>query len=218
MNIIVCIKQVPDTTKVEVDPVTGVLKRNGIDSKMNPYDLYALETALRIKEQLGGSITVISMGPPQAEAVIRESYSLGTDAGILLTDRAFAERNRQEFTANVSHELKSPLQSIIGSAELLETGLVKEEVKGKFIGNIRKEASRLVSLINDIIRLSQLDERGEVATEAVELMSVANEVVEVLSTAAAKKNVSLTQSIEAYNVQSFLYQVMLFLQSFVTGK
>lgn len=90
MNIIVCIKQVPDTTKVEVDPVTGVLKRNGIDSKMNPYDLYALETALRIKEELGGSITVISMGPPQAEAVIRESYSLGTDAGILLTDRAFA--------------------------------------------------------------------------------------------------------------------------------
>ena len=61
MNIIVCIKQVPDTTKVEVDPVTGVLKRNGIDSKMNPYDLYALETALRIKEQLGGSITVITV-------------------------------------------------------------------------------------------------------------------------------------------------------------
>lgn len=90
MNIIVCIKQVPDTNKVEVDPVTGVLKRNGVDSKMNPYDLYAIETALRIKEQKGGKVTVISMGPPQAEAVIRESYSLGTDAGILLTDRAFA--------------------------------------------------------------------------------------------------------------------------------
>ena len=90
MNIIVCIKQVPDTNKVEVDPVTGVLKRNGVDSKMNPYDLYAIETALRIKEEKGGTVTVITMGPPQAEAVIRESYSLGTDAGMLLTDRAFA--------------------------------------------------------------------------------------------------------------------------------
>ena len=90
MNIIVCIKQVPDTNKVEVDPVTGVLKRNGVESKMNPYDLYAIETALRIKEEKGGTVTVLTMGPPQAEAVIRESYSLGTDAGVLLTDRAFA--------------------------------------------------------------------------------------------------------------------------------
>lgn len=90
MNIMVCIKQVPDTNKVEVDPVTGVLKRNGIESKMNPYDLYAIETALRLKEQMGGSVSVITMGPPQAKAVIREAYSLGADSGVLLTDRAFA--------------------------------------------------------------------------------------------------------------------------------
>ncbi|MBP3362032.1 MAG: electron transfer flavoprotein subunit beta/FixA family protein [Clostridia bacterium] len=90
MRITVCIKQVPDTNKVEVDPVTGVLKRSGVDSKMNPYDLYAVETAMRLKEQSGGSVCVITMGPPQAEAVIKEAYSLGADTGVLLTDRAFA--------------------------------------------------------------------------------------------------------------------------------
>ncbi|NMS92044.1 electron transfer flavoprotein subunit beta, partial [Clostridioides difficile] len=69
MNTIVCIKQVPGTSKVEVDEKTGVLKRDGIDTKMNPYDLYALETAFNIKEKKGGSISVISMGPPQAMEV-----------------------------------------------------------------------------------------------------------------------------------------------------
>lgn len=89
MNIIVCIKQVPASSKVEVDPVTGVLKRGGVDSKMNPYDLYALETALRLRESEGGTVSVISMGPPQAETVIREAYSMGADKGILLSDRRF---------------------------------------------------------------------------------------------------------------------------------
>lgn len=90
MNIIVCIKQVPGTTSVEVDPLTGVLKRDGIESKMNPYDLFALESALRIKEEHGGIISSISMGPPQAEEVILESYYMGVDQGYLLTDRKFA--------------------------------------------------------------------------------------------------------------------------------
>lgn len=73
MKILVCIKQVPESNKVEVDPVTGVLKRDGAASKMNPYDLYALETAFRIREQTGGTVQVISMGPPQAKQVIREA-------------------------------------------------------------------------------------------------------------------------------------------------
>lgn len=90
MNIIVCIKQVPGTNKVEVDPVTGVLKRDGADTKMNPYDLYAVETALRLKEQYGGKISVISMGPPAAESVIKEAFAMGADEGFLLTDRKFA--------------------------------------------------------------------------------------------------------------------------------
>ncbi|TDT51950.1 electron transfer flavoprotein subunit beta/FixA family protein [Fonticella tunisiensis] len=90
MEILVCIKQVPGTTKVEVDPVTGVLKRDGVDSKMNPYDLYAIETALRIREQRGGRVSVITMGPPQASVVIKEAYMMGVDDGILLSDRRFA--------------------------------------------------------------------------------------------------------------------------------
>jgi electron transfer flavoprotein beta subunit len=89
MDILVCIKQVPGTSKVEIDPVTGVLKRNGVNSKMNPYDLFALETALRIRAKKGGSIKVISMGPPQASDVIKEAYMMGADEGTLLTDRKF---------------------------------------------------------------------------------------------------------------------------------
>ena len=89
MEILVCIKQVPGTSKVEVDPVTGVLKRDGIDSKMNPYDLYALETALKMKEQQGGLIKVISMGPSQAKDVIKEAYMMGADEGVLVSDRKF---------------------------------------------------------------------------------------------------------------------------------
>ena len=89
MNIIVCIKQVPGTTQVEIDPETGVLKRDGVESKMNPYDLYALETALRIKESYGAEITVITMGPPQSQEVIREAFMMGVDHGFLLSDRRF---------------------------------------------------------------------------------------------------------------------------------
>lgn len=90
MEIIVCIKQVPGTTQVEVDEQTGVLKRDGVASKMNPYDLYAIETAVRLKSEYGGSIHSISMGPPQASRVIKESYMMGVDKGTLLSDRSFA--------------------------------------------------------------------------------------------------------------------------------
>jgi electron transfer flavoprotein beta subunit len=89
MNILVCIKQVPGTSKVEVDPITGVLKRDGIDSKMNPYDLFALETALKIKEKIGGVVKVLSMGPNQALSVIKEAFTMGADEGTLLSDRKF---------------------------------------------------------------------------------------------------------------------------------
>ena len=128
-----------------------------------------------------------------------------------ITEKAFAERNRQEFTANVTHELKTPLQSIIGSAELLENGLVKSEDTGRFIGNIRKEAARLVNLINDIIRLSQLDENHEPVTETVNLREVANEVVEVLLVVAMKKDVSLEIKGDAcviYGVRKYIYEII----------
>lgn len=90
MKILVCVKQVPGSSNVEVDPVTGVLKRNGIQSKMNPYDLYALELAFSLTEKYGGSVKTITMGPPQAKAIIEESVCMGAEGGTVLSDRRFA--------------------------------------------------------------------------------------------------------------------------------
>jgi len=108
-----------------------------------------------------------------------------------VTEQVNAEKHRQEFTANVSHELKTPLQSIIGSAELMENGIVKAEDVPRFVGHIRKEASRLVFLIDDIIRLSQLDEGAEMPLEDVSLRVLSEEVCEALADAAKLKDVSL---------------------------
>ena len=148
--------------------------------------------------------------------VINRTESDGKTVGIVIlcfdvTETAFAERNRKEFTANVSHELKTPLQSIIGSAELLENGLVKPEDTKHFVGNIKNEATRLVSLINDIIRLSQLDEDSEPATESVDLYDVANEVVEILTVSAAKKQVELHLNGEPCvmnGIRRYLYEII----------
>lgn len=90
MKILVCIKQVPGSNNVEVDPVTGVLKRSGVPSKINPYDLYAIETALAMAERFGGSVDTITMGPPQAKAIIEEAACMGVAGGTVLTDRKFA--------------------------------------------------------------------------------------------------------------------------------
>ncbi len=90
MKCIVCVKQVPDTANVEVDPVTGVLKRDGTQSKLNPYDLYAMESALEMKEQQGGTVDVITMGPGQAKEALKECMCMGADRAGLISDRRFA--------------------------------------------------------------------------------------------------------------------------------
>ncbi|MDP8214617.1 MAG: electron transfer flavoprotein subunit beta/FixA family protein [Candidatus Euphemobacter frigidus] len=90
MNIIVCIKQVPDTTEIRINPETNTLVREGVESIINPFDLYAIEEGVRIKEKYGGTVSVISMGPPQVEDALRETISLGVDEAIHLCDRAFA--------------------------------------------------------------------------------------------------------------------------------
>ncbi|MDP3878785.1 MAG: electron transfer flavoprotein subunit beta/FixA family protein [Dehalococcoidales bacterium] len=90
MNIVVCLKQVPGTTKVSINPETNTLVRQGIKNIVNPFDTYALEEAVRLKERYGGKVTAISMGPPQAEEILREAISTGADEAILLSDRAFA--------------------------------------------------------------------------------------------------------------------------------
>ena len=117
-----------------------------------------------------------------------------------ITETENAEQNRREFTANVSHELKTPLQAIIGSAELLENGLVKPEDTQRFIGNIRKEATRLVNLIEDVIRLSHLDEGVEMPKEDVDILDIAEEIAESLRLAAEEKKVTMQVSGQHYTV------------------
>lgn len=117
MNILVCIKQVPGSNKVEVDEKTGVLKRDGVDSKMNPYDLFALETALRIREAQGGSITAVTMGPKQAEEVIREAYMMGVDHGALISDRKFAGADVLATSYTISQSVKK-----LGNFDLILCG------------------------------------------------------------------------------------------------
>ncbi|MEK6527574.1 MAG: electron transfer flavoprotein subunit beta/FixA family protein [Nitrospirota bacterium] len=90
MNIIVCIKQVPDTAEIKINPETNTLMREGVPSIINPFDLHALEAGLQIRDKLGGKVTVLTMGPPQAESSLREAISIGADDAVLLTDRAFA--------------------------------------------------------------------------------------------------------------------------------
>ena len=128
-----------------------------------------------------------------------------------ITEQVNAENHRRQFTANVSHELKTPLQSIIGSAELIENGIVKEEDLPRFVGHIRKEAARLVALIDDIIRLSQLDEGTDMPFEDVSLRVLSEEVCETLADAARLKNISLEVTGDdgiVHGVPRLLYEVI----------
>lgn len=117
MKIIVCMKQVPASSKVEVDPENGTLKRMGAESKTNPYDLFALETALRIREKLGGTVTVLTMGPGQAESMIRDAYAMGADDGVILSDRKFAGSDVLATSYTLSQGIRA-----IGGANLIICG------------------------------------------------------------------------------------------------
>ncbi|MFH1640672.1 MAG: electron transfer flavoprotein subunit beta/FixA family protein [Candidatus Omnitrophota bacterium] len=117
MNIIVCIKQVPETTDVRINPDTNTLVREGVKSIVNPFDMYAIEECVRIKEKLGGKATAITMGPPQAEAVLREAISMGMDEGILISDRAFAGSD----TWATSYTLASAIKKI-GAFDIILCG------------------------------------------------------------------------------------------------
>ena len=128
-----------------------------------------------------------------------------------ITEQEFAEQNRREFTANVSHELKTPLQGIIGSAELIENGMVKPDDLPRFVGHIHAEAARLVTLIDDIIRLSQLDEGDAMPTEAVDLLAVSQEAAENLHDAAAARAVTLSvtgQPVVVPGVRRLIYEIV----------
>lgn len=108
MNIVVCIKQVPDTAEISINPETNTLIRDGVPSIINPYDMHAIEAGLQIKEMTKGRVTVITMGPPQAESALREAISMGADDAVLLSDRAFAGSD----TLATSHTLSRAITKI----------------------------------------------------------------------------------------------------------
>ena len=157
---------------------------------------HEISCAIRRALEEGHAELRVERGGHEYQLDISRIESEGTVIGAVLlafdvTEQAFAERNRREFTANVSHELKTPLQSIMGSAELIENGLVKQEDMPRFVGHIRTEAARLVTLIEDIIRLSQLDEGGKLPFEPVDLKKLAEEASTSLASAAAEKQVTI---------------------------
>ena len=123
LRIVVCIKQVPETQDVRLDPVTHTLKREGIKSIINPFDLYALEEGLRVKEAQGGTVTVLTMGPPQAEEALREALGFGADAAVLLSDRAFAGADTWATALTLAGAIKK-----LGGADLIFTG--KQAIDG----------------------------------------------------------------------------------------
>ena len=138
-------------------------------------------------QELDGKAFRFDMSSIQSDGNLLGAVILAVD----VTESQNAEQMRREFSANVSHELKTPLQGIIGSAELLESGMVKQEDIPRFVGHIRKEASRLVNLIEDIIRLSQLDEGVELPTEQVDILQLCQDVKEILAPSAAEKSVKI---------------------------
>ena len=123
MEIIVCVKQVPDAKDVRLDPKTNTLAREGVEAIMNPFDRHALEEAVCLKEQLGGTVTVLTMGPPQAEDVLRESIACGADHGVLVSDRAFAGAD----TWATSYTLAKAIEKI-GGYDLILCG--KQAIDG----------------------------------------------------------------------------------------
>jgi electron transfer flavoprotein beta subunit len=123
MKIIVCIKQVPDTADIKIDPKTNTLIREGVASVLNSFDLWAIEEAVRIKEKMGGKVTALTMGPPQAEAILRQAISLGADEGILLSDPEFAGAD----TLATSYTLSQAIRRI-GKFDLILCG--KQAVDG----------------------------------------------------------------------------------------
>ena len=148
-------------------------------------------------QELDGRAYRFDMSSIQSEGKLLGAVILAVD----VTEAQNAEQMRREFSANVSHELKTPLQGIIGSAELLESGMVKPEDAPRFVDHIRKESSRLVNLIEDIIRLSQLDEGVELPKENVEILALAEDVKDILSSSAAEKNVKINVTGSGFQVQ-----------------
>jgi electron transfer flavoprotein beta subunit len=164
MNIIVAIKQVPDTNDVKIDPVTGTLIREGVPSIVNPEDCHAVELAVQLREAAGrGKITLLTMGPPQAETALREMLAMGADEAILLSDRAFAGADTLATAAALSHAVKK-----IGAFDLILCG--RQAIDGdtaqvgpqlaEFLGIPQVTYARKVSCVSDKLQIERSIEGG----------------------------------------------------------
>ncbi len=171
MNIIVCIKQVPDTTEVKINPETGTLIREGVPSIINPFDTYAIEEGLRLKEQFGGKVTVISMGPPQAMEALKEAVAMGADEAILLSDRAFAGSDTWATAYTLSRAI-----SKCGAFDIILCG--KQAIDGD-TGQVGPGIARQlgISQLTYVFKIRELDpESGSIIVER--LLEEGREVVE----------------------------------------
>ncbi|MFH7319252.1 electron transfer flavoprotein subunit beta/FixA family protein [Desulfurivibrio sp. D14AmB] len=164
MKIVVCVKQVPDAKDVRLDPVTNTLSRDGVQSIMNPYDRHALEEGVRLAGEEGGSVTVISMGPPQAAEVLREAVACGADEAVLVSDRAFAGADTWATTHTLAQAIKKVggadlvlcgKQAIDGDTAQVGPGLA-ERLNMPYVTCVRK----VLASDNGVIRLERLMDDG----------------------------------------------------------
>ncbi|MGD1118114.1 MAG: electron transfer flavoprotein subunit beta/FixA family protein [Dehalococcoidales bacterium] len=182
MNIVVCLKQVPGTTEVKIDPQTNSLIRQGIQNIINPFDTYALEEAVRMKEKSGGKVTVLSMGPPQAEAALREAISLGADEAILLSDRAFATADTWA-TANTLSKAILKLEKtdiIICGRQTIDgdTGQVGPEMAEMLGFPFVAYVSKIEEIRDNYLRVTRAIEEGHEVLETTlpAIITVAKEI------------------------------------------
>lgn len=209
-----------ETTILSINPAAKALF--GADGMCIGKSFFTVERSQQMRDAVnealdkGHGAVHLERGGRVYQFDLSRIVSDGSMAGVVVlaidvTDQVNAEQNRREFSANVSHELKTPLQSIIGSAELLENGLVLPQDVPRFVGRIRKEAARLVALVEDIIRLSQLDEGTPLPKEDVELTALCREAAEELQDAAHAKEVTLTVTGEETvipGIRRLLYEIV----------
>jgi len=169
MNIIVCLKQVPDTTSVKIDPRTNTLVRQGIKNIVNPLDTYALEEAVRLREKHGGKVTALSMGPPQAEEMLREAVSLGADEAVLLSDRAFAGADTWATARTLAAAVKKMEHDlIICGRQTLDgdTGQVAPELAEMLQMPFIAYVSKIEEICEGKLRAQRMVEEGHEVLEA----------------------------------------------------
>jgi electron transfer flavoprotein beta subunit len=164
MKIVVCIKQVPETSNVRMDPETGTMVREGVESIVNPLDLYAIETALRLKEAHGGEVMVVSMGPPAAERAIREALAMGCDRGVLVSGREFAGSDTHATSYALSQALRrlTPWDMALAGVRATDgdTGQVGPGLAAFLDLPLATEVSRILNVEDGVVTVDRLVEAG----------------------------------------------------------